>query len=315
MGRRRNGKLVNCDNCGKQIYRSVGQLSSFKNIFCNKTCKGEWMSKNLSGKNHCRWQGGDVKLNCETCGKEIIKSRTDFNGAKNHFCSKKCWGEYLSKNKSGENWHSWSRIEVECNKCGKILLRQKKQVEAANHIFCSRKCRIGYFLGEKHPLNSKIKVKCLNCKKEIFRKRCEVEAYEKLFCSRQCRDKYSRGDKHHCWNGGTSLEPYGLEFNNYLKLKIRERDKFCCLICGCSEEENGRSLDIHHVDYDKKNNSDSNLVSLCRKNGCHSKTLTKRQYWTTLFQNLLSNKYKYNYNKFACRESITRKRFAGGLIF
>ena len=46
-----------------------------------------------------------------------------------------------------------------------------------------------------------------------------------------------------------------------------------------------RKLDVHHIDYDKKNNDPKNLISLCRK--CHMKTNKNRKYWTKYFQNKL----------------------------
>uniref|UniRef100_A0A6H1ZX55 Putative homing endonuclease n=2 Tax=viral metagenome TaxID=1070528 RepID=A0A6H1ZX55_9ZZZZ len=41
-------------------------------------------------------------------------------------------------------------------------------------------------------------------------------------------------------------------------------------------------LTIHHIDYNKKNNDELNLISLCRK--CHSKTGGKRKYWQNYFK-------------------------------
>jgi hypothetical protein len=36
-------------------------------------------------------------------------------------------------------------------------------------------------------------------------------------------------------------------------------------------------LDIHHIDYDKNNLQENNLISLCQK--CHGKTNFNREYW------------------------------------
>jgi len=45
--------------------------------------------------------------------------------------------------------------------------------------------------------------------------------------------------------------------------KILERDNHQCKICGYG----GKRLAIHHIDCDKLNNKDINLVTLC--NSCH----------------------------------------------
>jgi hypothetical protein len=78
-------------------------------------------------------------------------------------------------------------------------------------------------------------------------------------------------------------EVYGKSFNTQLKRLIRSRDNYVCQVCGKTEIENGEALSIHHIDYDKKNCDESNLISVCRP--CHSKTLTRREYWKEFFAN------------------------------
>lgn len=60
---------------------------------------------------------------------------------------------------------------------------------------------------------------------------------------------------------------YPPEFNDFFKLKIRERDKYECAICHVPEKELSRRLDIHHIDYNKRNTTTPNCISLCRH--CH----------------------------------------------
>lgn len=90
-----------------------------------------------------------------------------------------------------------------------------------------------------------------------------------------------KGSNCNFWQGGISFESYGVEFNNVLKEKIRDRDGYICQICLFSEEELKRKLNIHHIDYNKKNNQEDNLISLCRN--CHAKTNHKREQWQLVF--------------------------------
>ncbi len=87
-------------------------------------------------------------------------------------------------------------------------------------------------------------------------------------------------------HGGTGipyeLTEYGAEFDNPLKEQIRFRDKYKCKECGCSQLENDKQLDIHHMDYNKKNNRIDNLVALCHS--CHMRTNKNREYWTKYFK-------------------------------
>ena len=76
------------------------------------------------------------------------------------------------------------------------------------------------------------------------------------------------GDRNPNWKGGISDEEYPPEFNE-AKRRVRKRDGYVCQCCDKTEEENGRKLSVHHVDYNKQNCADSNLITLCQR--CNSK--------------------------------------------
>jgi hypothetical protein len=90
-------------------------------------------------------------------------------------------------------------------------------------------------------------------------------------------------------HGGTGVpyenNEYGADFDTSLKEQVRFRDKYKCRICGCSQLENGRQLDVHHIDYDKTYNKIDNLISLCH--GCHTKTNVNREHWILYFCTLV----------------------------
>lgn len=86
-----------------------------------------------------------------------------------------------------------------------------------------------------------------------------------------------KGEKHHFWLDGKSFEPYGIEFNEELKDAIKKRDGYVCQECGRKEV-----LSVHHIDYDKLNNSIFNLISLCTS--CHTKTNSNRKHWESYFK-------------------------------
>ena len=74
---------------------------------------------------------------------------------------------------------------------------------------------------------------------------------------------------------------YPLTFDSTLKEQIRTRDAYTCQECGFIQLEDGRLLDIHHIDYDKNNNNEDNLITLCRN--CHVKTNYNREHWENYF--------------------------------
>jgi len=128
-----------------------------------------------------------------------------------------------------------------------------------------KKCsesHIGLQAGENHP---------------FFGKHLSEDHKQKL------RDNHPDqfGNLNPNWKGGISSEEYSLEFNNILKERIRERDGHICQLCG-EGSGNGKLPDVHHIDYNKKNNDPWNLITLCHR--CHMKTNGRRKYWTSYFQ-------------------------------
>ena len=93
------------------------------------------------------------------------------------------------------------------------------------------------------------------------------------------------GDKSSGWKGGISFEPYPPVFTNERKRWVRERDGHMCQRCCMTEEANGRKLDVHHIDYNKQNCNENNLITLCR--GCNSKVNFNREHWTKVFQEMI----------------------------
>ena len=98
---------------------------------------------------------------------------------------------------------------------------------------------------------------------------------------------YRAGDKNNFWiDGRTALNnPYPDDWTDTLKESIRQRDNYICQECGTHQDELkgwNKKLDIHHIDYDKKNCNPDNLIALCRK--CHIKTNFNREYWFNYFK-------------------------------
>lgn len=90
--------------------------------------------------------------------------------------------------------------------------------------------------------------------------------------SRECIESRIGGN-HPNWLGGTSYEPYPSSFNKKLKKRIIERGGYKCALCWTVS----RHLYVHHIDYDKTNSAENNLIQLC--NSCHGKTNKDREFW------------------------------------
>lgn len=143
-------------------------------------------------------------------------------------------------------------------------------------------------MGNKNPFYGKKHTK------KTLKKQSESHKRENL--TDKTLDKMSKsheGIKCNWWRGGISFEPYDQNWTQQLKRRIRKRDNYICMLCGGVQKELKRSLCVHHVDYNKKNSIKENCISLC--DSCHSKTNSRRKYWTKFFQALLKEKHGYKY--------------------
>lgn len=100
---------------------------------------------------------------------------------------------------------------------------------------------------------------------------------------------FKSGEKHIFFNNWSSLLPYDKNFNQEFKLSILKRDNYRCLVCGSE-----KSLNIHHVDYNKQNTCENNCVTLC--DSCHAKTniASERYFWFVYLTELMNDLYDYD---------------------
>ena len=94
-----------------------------------------------------------------------------------------------------------------------------------------------------------------------------------------------RGSDHPNWQGGIAGGSYPFDFNDELKKLIRERDNHTCQLCDKTQEEEGKNLSVHHIDYVKENINPDNLITLCRS--CNIKVNYGRDAWKKFFEKKL----------------------------
>lgn len=74
-----------------------------------------------------------------------------------------------------------------------------------------------------------------------------------------------------------------------LKPKILKRDDYTCQNCKMTNKKHlvfyGRSLEVHHIDYNKQNCNDSNLITLCKS--CNIKANHNRDYWFAFYNRII----------------------------
>jgi len=231
----------------------------------NFSCKGIKQSEETKLKRglykksteHPNWKGGwrNKLPKCYICGKRLSRLN-----------AKKCI--HCKKDKP------------KCLECGKQLVNPKAK-------YCKSHSQKGNRSNNwKGGLTSIIHY-CIKCEKKISRNSWYYESKLCNSCSNKGKNNPAfgkmSGKNNPNWAGRKSFEEYGQEFDNSLKEQVRFRDNYKCQLCGCSQLENYRQLDIHHKDYVKKNINPNNLISLCHH--CHLKTNHNRPYWIEYFKN------------------------------
>ena len=180
----------------------------------------------------------------------------------------------------------------------------KGRFDKGNQSWKLRK-RSGHKKGEfKHTKETKEKIKQTNIRKNIKppiiygkipwnknKKGIHLSSKSEWKKGQQAWNKDIKKEKSHSWKGGLSYLPYSNKFDENLKEKIRKRDNRKCQLCGINEKElfmknrNGKivisRLAIHHIDYNKQNCEDNNLISLCKR--CNTLVNFERNKWIDFF--------------------------------
>ena len=136
--------------------------------------------------------------------------------------------------------------------------------------------------GKKHTEETKIKIResAIGELNQFFGKHHTDEVKKRL-------SEANKGSNNSNWQGGISFEPYSPLWTEELKIKIRQRDNCECQNCGMTQEEHlimvGYDLNVHHIDYNKKNCNENNLITTCL--WCNSRANFNRSYWQNFYQN------------------------------
>ena len=174
-------------------------------------------------------------------------------------------------------------------KCG-------NKIGLSSGVYGAGLCKVCAHIGENNPNYKDGRCSkqyyCIeNCGREISYNNWKKGNKRCLSCNAKYLFKVgiinNSGKNNGCWQGGKSFEPYTLEFTKKLKEQIRQRDNYTCQNCGMTEEEHiivrGQVLHVHHIDYDKQNCKEDNLITLCHY--CNTRANYNRNYWQSFYIN------------------------------
>ena len=196
------------------------------------------------------WRKKTCSIKCKTMAKAIVKKNTR--------------AKHGDKNRM---------IEVTCVVCGKKVFKPMRDYNRAikrNAPFmCSMQCVWANKLKGRYK-------NCSYCGKETWVTPATEKQYN--YCSRECMklggEFRPRGDTHYRWRDDVTSRPYyrGSHWK-MIRNRIRERDGYTCQVCGITEKELGKKMDVHHItpyrlfETDEEANVYDNLICLCPS--CH----------------------------------------------
>jgi|APGre2960657373_1045057.scaffolds.fasta_scaffold07551_6 hypothetical protein len=229
--------------------------------FCQKEIKYKKARTYCS--NECVKQHGEQKRTfiCIQCNNSHTIKKGDHRKHATKLCSYSCSGKYHS----GINNSSWKGIKEErkCLVCENVFIIECS--DGKTKKCCSLDCR-----KQATKLAKQVQSICLYCKESFV----AVKRYNgNKFCSRKCADLNHglkmRKEGNPNYLHGNANSRYPVEWNKLFKSFIRERDNHQCQVCSMTEEAHKKKLCVHHIDFDRENLSEENLVLLCK--WCHGK--------------------------------------------
>lgn len=149
--------------------------------------------------------------------------------------------------------------------------------------FCSMRCVGLSQRGMARPARAQVIKSCEICATDfsIYRS----HAHRSDCCSRRCagvlRAGRQSGAGNANWRGGLSRLPYPWNFR-FISRQIIARDGGVCQNPTCAGTD--QRLTAHHIDYDKANCVDENLITLC--SSCNSKANFDRCHWQRFYASL-----------------------------
>ena len=206
-------------------------------------------------KNGRFWRDGTViKRYCIDCNKRISNRAKRCKSCSSRHLYKRTIGKQLSEDEKTRFISKLSNAKI-----GKKNHRWGKEVLQSTREKISEKLKIAYIEGRKEVWSSGLKI--------------PMNVKIKSSCSQR---NIGIDD----WNCFSKYEKYPEEF--YRKRKdIMLRDKNICAIC--YEDLTNRNIHIHHINYNKKDNSNNNLITFC--SCCHGKTNGNRKFWEIKLKN------------------------------
>jgi hypothetical protein len=178
---------------------------------------------------------------------------------------------------------NWKHQKTRCAYCAgngrKLLSDIRKEFADENYLLLTKSYKNNNQLLEFIcPNNHKYSIRYVKWQQGHRCRKCYNERQSVCLC----------GSNNNAWKGGIACEPYCYEWSfRGFKDLIKERDGNKCLNLDCWGTS--ERLSVHHIDYNKKNCSQSNLITLCTS--CNARANTNRKWHEAWYSSILFRRY------------------------
>ena len=121
----KTGKYIECEWCGKLVYKTQTELKKGKHHYCSNECHAK-----------ARHVAAYENRPCELCGKLMYVAKK----SKQRFCSPECQKIWQTQ-QVGELNIRFTQEKIRCEYCGEEFYIKQYKINNGQHHFCSKKCR------------------------------------------------------------------------------------------------------------------------------------------------------------------------------
>ena len=153
---------------------------------------------------------------------------------------------------------------VKCDNCNKEFLKGTKYIKRneklGHNIYCSKEC-------SQEAQKDRVLLTCSYCGKEFERAKNKLNKSKSghYFCNSECKNAAQQVYKNTKTISEILPAHYGTGTSNYREIALRELGAVCNR---CGYDKCTASLQVHHKNYNHKDNDIDNLEVLCAN--CHT---------------------------------------------
>jgi len=256
IGKNRNIEVkIICERCGKDAWARWSRVKNGLGKFCSRECSSFWQAEQ-KGKQYVGKESGKVVMDKTKNAYYVYWFDPDTLKRKTTSYARWWWETHKGNIPDGfrASYKDGNMLNIEPNN---IVLISPKEFGQAISV---------RLMGHVPSVETGRKISKANTGRVMPEdQKLKIGNASRKMWARGVFDNVHKGKSNYKWRGGVE-QSYPKEFNNELKLVIKDRDNYICQICH-EKLSNNRRAQVHHIDGNRSNNELDNLILLC--SSCH----------------------------------------------